>query len=102
MESASLAAKLIPKTLAGEPVDWDESYTAPMRRAYDVYREFTERWYEGGLGRVLLALPATDPRRRAITSILGGNVIERRHATLLNPQAALDMLAETLGTPTSS
>ncbi len=79
LESSHRAAKLVDQQLGGAAVDWEKDYTAIMDRAVGVFRVFVHTWYSGELQRVLIH-PGKDERiKRAITSVLGGYVLDERN-----------------------
>lgn len=41
--SADLAVRALVRQLAGETVDWQTAYDAPLRRGIDTFRAFVER-----------------------------------------------------------
>ena len=79
LESSHRAAKLVHRQLGGEAVDWEKDYTAIMDRAVGVFRVFVHTWYSGELQRVLLHQGKDDRIKRAITSVLGGYVLDERN-----------------------
>ena len=79
LESSHRAAKLAHLQLSGEAVDWEKDYTAIMDRAVGVFRVFVHTWYSGELQKVLLHQGKDDRIKRAITSVLGGYVLDERN-----------------------
>jgi flavin-dependent dehydrogenase len=79
LESSHRAAKLTDQQLGGTAVDWDKDYTAIMDRAVGVFRVFVQTWYSGELQRVLIHPGKDDRIKRAITSVLGGYVLDERN-----------------------
>jgi len=79
LESASRAAKLCARQLSGEKVDWEKEYTPPMSKAVGVFRVFVQTWYDGSLQNVFMYGQKPDSFKRAITSVLGGYVLDEQN-----------------------
>jgi hypothetical protein len=76
-KSASLAAALVPRQLAGATVDWEREFALPLKQGVDTFRAFVESWYRGGLQRIIFdPLPRADIRRM-IAAILAGYAWDR-------------------------
>ncbi|MCK5689520.1 tryptophan 7-halogenase [Myxococcota bacterium] len=98
-ESATLAARLIERTLHNEKVDWDEEYTATMERAIQVFRVFINAWYKGDLQRIFFADKDAPGIKQSITSVLAGYVLDTKNtknSILRNPEGALSALLKSL------
>jgi len=75
MESARMAAKVLDRALAGEAVDWDTEYEAPLMAGVDVFRTFVDTWYDGSLIDIFFGDDGTDRTLRPqICSVLAGYV----------------------------
>lgn len=73
LKSASLAAKLIPRQLRGEQVDWESEYAKPLRYGVETFRVFVQAWYEGTLQKIIMDNPATNSEfGQMIISLLAG------------------------------
>lgn len=72
VKSASMAAALLQRQFAGETVDWQKEYGAPLRAGVDTFRAFVESWYAGGFQRIIFHQDQQPEIRRMITSILAG------------------------------
>jgi flavin-dependent dehydrogenase len=72
VRSASLAAGVLARQFAGEPVDWQAEYGAPLRKGVDTFRAFVESWYAGGFQRIIFHERQQPEIRRMIASILAG------------------------------
>jgi flavin-dependent dehydrogenase len=79
LESSSRAAKLCARQLADEKVDWAAEYDVPMKRATAVFRVFVMTWYDGSLQNVFMFPKKPDRIKRAITSVLGGYVLDEQN-----------------------
>jgi flavin-dependent dehydrogenase len=73
-KSASLAAALVPRQLAGDVVDWLAEFALPLKRGVDTFRAFVASWYRGGLQRIIFNPRQPAEVRRMIASILAGYV----------------------------
>ena len=71
-KSASLAAAGIAREFAGEKVDWQADYGAPLKAGVDAFRAFVESWYAGGFQDVIFHADQSPEIRRMICSILAG------------------------------
>ena len=76
LESSHRAALLAHRQLHGEAVDWDKEYVAVLSRAIGTFRMFIHSWYSGELQKVLLHQEKDSKIKRAITSVLGGYVLD--------------------------
>lgn len=72
VRSASLAAGVLARQFAGEAVDWQAEYGAPLRKGVDTFRAFVESWYAGGFQRIIFHERQQPEIRRMIASILAG------------------------------
>lgn len=89
LESASRAAKLAARQLNGEKVDWTAEYEPPMRKAVGVFRTFVQTWYDGSLQRIFMNQQKPDKFKRAITSVLGGYVLDEQNPFVRDPQGTV-------------
>jgi flavin-dependent dehydrogenase len=71
-KSASLAAALVPRQLAGEKVDWENEFAVPLKRGVDTFRAFVDSWYRGGLQRIIFHRRQPPEVRRMIAAVLAG------------------------------
>jgi len=71
-KSASLAAALMPRQLAGETVDWESEFAIPLKRGVDTFRAFVESWYRGSFQRIVFHRRQPPEVRRMIAAILAG------------------------------
>jgi flavin-dependent dehydrogenase len=90
LESSSRAAKLVAKQLAGEKVDWDGDYDIPMKRATGVFRVFVMTWYDGSLQKIFMFPKKPERIKRAITSVLGGYVLDEQNPFVKDAQGTLN------------
>lgn len=71
-KSASLATAALQRQFAGETVDWQADYGAPLRKGVDTFRAFVESWYSGGFQRILFHENQQPEIKRMIAAILAG------------------------------
>lgn len=90
LESAHRAARLCDRQLAGEAVDWEKDYTRVMDRAVGVFRVFVETWYTTELQKVMLFPRKADRIKRAITSVLGGYVLDEQNPFVRDTRGTLE------------
>ena len=71
-KSASLAAAALQRQFAGERVDWQADFGAPLRKGVDTFRAFVESWYAGGFQKIIFHDKQQPEVRRMISAILAG------------------------------
>ena len=94
LKSASLAAALVPRQLAGAPLNWEQEFALPLRQGVDTFRAFVHSWYRGDLQRIIF-----DPRPRTeirlmIAAILAGYAWDRNNPYVIQTGRRLAALAE--------
>jgi flavin-dependent dehydrogenase len=93
-KSASLAAALVPRQLAGAPVDWDQEFALPLKQGVETFRAFVDSWYRGDLQRIIFdPLPRADIRLM-IAAILAGYAWDRSNPYVIQTRRRLAALAE--------
>lgn len=93
-KSASLAAAVLGRQLAGETVDWQQEFAVPLKRGVDTFRAFVESWYRGGFQRIIFH--ANPPRevRRMISAILAGYAWDQSNPYVRDTERRLVALEE--------
>jgi flavin-dependent dehydrogenase len=71
-KSASMAAAALQRQFAGETVDWQADYGAPLRKGVDTFRAFVESWYAGGFQKIIFHENQQPEVKRMISAILAG------------------------------
>lgn len=71
-KSASLASAALKRQFAGEAVDWETDFAAPLKRGVDAFRAFVESWYRGGFQRIIFHADPPPAVRRMISAVLAG------------------------------
>jgi flavin-dependent dehydrogenase len=71
-KSASLAAAALQRQFAGETVDWQADFGAPLRKGVDTFRAFVESWYKGGFQKIIFHDNQQPEVKRMIAAILAG------------------------------
>lgn len=94
LESASLAAGLVDRSLTGEQVQWEEEYDAVIGKAVGVFRAFIDSWYSRELEAIFFAKMKLPKMKRFITSILGGHVLRENNPLINEPAVGLKRLHE--------
>ena len=89
LESSSIAAGLVHRSLCGEAVDWDAEYDAAVDKAVGVFKVFVRSWYEGSLPRILLSPNKHPAIKQAITAVLGGYVTDPSNPFVRDPEKTL-------------
>ena len=72
VKSASMAAAVLQRQYAGEQVDWQADYGAPLRKGVDTFRSFVDSWYAGGFQKIIFHEHKQPAVRRMIAAILAG------------------------------
>lgn len=99
MRSASMAASALHRQLAGEAVDWETEFAAPLKRGVDTFRTYVEGWYDGTFQDVIYYEQAQPEIRRMISSILAGYAWDTRNPYVAEPKRRLRVLAELCARP---
>ncbi len=94
LESSSIAASLIDRSLSGESVDWDREYDGPVGRAVGVFKAFVRSWYAGELPRLIFGPKRNAEIRQAITAVLGGYVTDQGNPFVREPEKTLAALVK--------
>jgi flavin-dependent dehydrogenase len=93
-KSASLAAACIARAQAGEAVDWQHDYAAPLKAGVDTFRCFVEAWYAGGFQKIIFHPDQQDDIRRMISSILAGYAWDTANPFVAESRRRLAVLEE--------
>jgi flavin-dependent dehydrogenase len=91
-ESGLLAAKLIEKELSGEMVDWEKDYAGYMKRGLDVFINYIDAWYNGGLQSTFFYKGIQEATKRQIISVLAGYVWDLNNPFVKNHKRLLSSL----------
>jgi flavin-dependent dehydrogenase len=93
-KSASLAAAALGRQFAGETVDWEAEFAAPLKRGVDTFRAFVESWYRGSFQRIVFhADPPAEPRAM-ISAILAGYAWDQNNPFVRDTKRRLAALEE--------
>ena len=98
LKSASLAADLVERQLAGSRPDWENEYAAPLKKGVDTFREFVNAWYDGRLQQIIIANNKSDDIKRMLCSVLAGYVWDDGNPYVQKPER-LDTLVELCRAP---
>jgi flavin-dependent dehydrogenase len=94
MKSAVLAAQCIAREFAGEAVDWQADYAAPLKAGVDVFRAFVDAWYAGGFQKIVFSDRHAPDVRRMIASILAGYAWDANNPYVAQTRRRLRVLEE--------
>ena len=89
LESSSIAAGLVHRSLSGEAVDWDVEYDGAVGQAVGIFKVFVRSWYEGDLPRILLNPNKHGAIKQAITAVLGGYVTDKNNPFVRDAEKTL-------------
>lgn len=70
--SASLAADLLDRQLAGASVNWQQDYAEALKKGVDTFRSFVSAWYDGRFQDIIFHENQVADIRKMICSILAG------------------------------
>ena len=93
-KSASLATQCIAREFAGETVDWQADYAAPLKAGVDTFRTFVDAWYAGGFQKIIFHERHTPDIRRMISSILAGYAWDQKNPYVAQSKRRLTVLEE--------
>ncbi|MEK6806585.1 MAG: NAD(P)/FAD-dependent oxidoreductase [Pseudomonadota bacterium] len=94
MKSAHLAVAALDRQFRGETVDWEASFTQPLRLGVETFRNFVAGWYDGNLQDIIYA-EQQDPRvRQYICAILAGYAWDESNPYVGHSQQRLYALAQ--------
>jgi flavin-dependent dehydrogenase len=93
-KSASLASQCLAREFAGETVDWQAEYAAPLKAGVDTFRTFVDAWYAGGFQRIIFHEGHTPEIRRMISSILAGYAWDTDNPYVAQSRRRLGVLEE--------
>jgi flavin-dependent dehydrogenase len=93
-KSASLAAALVPRQLAGAAVDWVQEFALPLKRGVDTFRAFVESWYRGGFPRIIFHPRQPADIRRMLAAILAGYAWDENNPYVSQTRRRLAALEE--------
>jgi flavin-dependent dehydrogenase len=94
-ESGMLAAKLYLKESQGINVDWENEFTAYMKRGIAVFTTYVKEWYTGNLQTLFFHQPEDPDVKRKICAVLAGyvwdetNPFVKKHDNLIKNMAHL-------------
>ena len=93
-KSASLATQCLAREFAGETVDWQADYAAPLKAGVDTFRAFVDAWYAGGFQKIIFHERHTPDIRRMIASILAGYAWDQSNPYVAQAKRRLGVLEE--------
>jgi flavin-dependent dehydrogenase len=93
LHSASLAARAVGRELRGETVDWEKSFSEPLKVGVRTFKTFVGTWYSGEL-QTIIFYPKPDPRiKRMICSILAGYAWDQKNPFVADAARTVPALA---------
>ena len=93
-KSASLATQCLAREFAGETVDWQADYAAPLKSGVDTFRAFVDAWYAGGFQKIIFHERHTPDIRRMIAAILAGYAWDQKNPYVAQAKRRLGVLEE--------
>ncbi|WP_221793289.1 NAD(P)/FAD-dependent oxidoreductase [Oceanobacter mangrovi] len=94
LKSAGMAADVLGRQLAGEPVGWEADYAEPLKRGVDTFRTYVEAWYDGRFQDVIFYDKGSDQIRRMISSILAGYAWDQANPFVKESERRLNTIVE--------
>ena len=93
-KSASLATQCLAREFAGDTVDWQADYAAPLKSGVDTFRAFVDAWYAGGFQKIIFHERHTPDIRRMIAAILAGYAWDQKNPYVAQAKRRLGVLEE--------
>jgi flavin-dependent dehydrogenase len=93
LKSASLAAEIVDRQLAGQQPVWESEFAKPLKLGVNTFREFVEGWYDGRLQSVIFSEKKGNDVKRMVSSILAGYAWDVKNPYVKDP-SRLGTLAE--------
>lgn len=94
MRSASMAANLLDRQLAGETVDWEQDFAIPLKKGVNTFRTYVEGWYDTSFQDVIYYDNPQPEVKRMICSILAGYAWDENNPYVVESRRRLAVLAE--------
>lgn len=94
MKSASLAAGLLKRQLAGEAVDWEQQFAVPLKKGVATFRTYVSAWYDGRFQDVIFYPRPVDEIKAKICSILAGYAWDENNPYVNDSERRLQVLHE--------
>lgn len=92
MRSASTAAVLLNRQLAGETVDWQSEYEDPLKKGIEVFKAFVTTWYDTSFQDVIFFQSESSEIKPMITSILAGYAWDENNPFVKSTTRGMRML----------
>lgn len=92
VESGLQAAKLVAKQLAGENVNWEETYLKHMSQGVETFRTYVNGWYDNSLQTIFFAKNPNQKIKEQLCSVLAGYVWDKKNPYVRNHKKALSTL----------
>ncbi|MGM8849566.1 NAD(P)/FAD-dependent oxidoreductase [Salinicola halophyticus] len=93
LRSASLAAPLVDRQLAGDTIDWQSEFESPLREGIETFRAFVDAWYDGRLQTIIFHADAPADIKTRISAILAGYAWDRSNPFASASRRHIDTLA---------
>jgi flavin-dependent dehydrogenase len=97
LHSASLAAPLVERVLAGGAVDWEGEFERPLRGGVDAFRSYVTGWYDGRFQRVVFSgfrdAAGGTRVKQMICAVLAGYAWDRSNPFVAESERRLATLA---------
>lgn len=94
MKSAHLASAALDRQFRGETVDWEASFSIPLKVGVETFRNFVAGWYEGSVQDIIYCEQQEPKIRRYICAILAGYVWDEDNPYVGHSQQRLNALAQ--------
>ena len=93
LKSASLAADVVDRKLAGKQPDWQQEFVSPLKQGVNTFKEFVEGWYDERFQDVVFSKVKNEKVTRMISSVLAGYAWDIKNPYVKTP-SRLSVLAE--------
>ena len=89
-ESGLMAAKLAFREIKGEKVDWENEYSAYIKKGVNVFATYVKEWYSGKLQEIFFHPSPSEQIKEQICAVLAGYVWDNSNPFVRKHEKALD------------
>ncbi|WNO59541.1 NAD(P)/FAD-dependent oxidoreductase [Rheinheimera sp. MMS21-TC3] len=94
MRSSVTAVRLVLRQLEGEQPDWEQEFSAPLRKGIKTFRYFVEAWYDGRFQDVIFSTKRNDGVTAMISAILAGYAWDETNPYVAETERRMNVLRE--------
>lgn len=94
LRSAATAVPLVLRQLANEQPDWQQEYSAPLRKGITTFRHFVEAWYDGRFQDIIFSNSRNSSITAMISAILAGYAWDEKNPYVAETLRRINVLRE--------